>query len=86
MDIILYSLSVWFFIYIYKYSDIALPFKRFLEKKTPYYINYMPTCSFCFTFWVTALFFMVDVYSMQYVLVCPVINLFLDLIYNKLKS
>lgn len=86
MDIFIYSVSVWFFIYIYKYSDIAKLFRQYLEYKLSSTVSYALTCSFCFTFWFSLFLFIINIYPIYYVLICPVINLFLDLIYNKLKS
>ena len=83
---LIYSIFIWFFFWLYNHSYILEKLRLSLNSKLPFLINYGIGCSFCFTFWSTVfLFFMINLHWV-FIFICPVINLFIELIYNKLSS
>lgn len=85
-DIVLYSLVIWFFFWLYNHSYILEKFRDCINSKLPFLIKYGIGCSFCFTFWVTLFLFIMTGLPLIFLFVAPVINLFIELIYQKLSK
>lgn len=82
-NLIIYGLSVWFFVYIIKYSNM---FSRLKNKVKNEKIEYLLNCSFCLSFWMTFLVFtIVGPFPFDFFFAIPVINLFLDKLFLSIK-
>lgn len=87
-NVFIYSVSVWFFFWLFNYSDICAKFK----KKTLLFLNiyeklsYLLQCPFCITFWVSVYLFIIGSIDSYFIFVAPVINLFVDLFYKNLNN
>jgi hypothetical protein len=84
MDIIGYSVFVWFFFYLWNYSYISSKVKDWTYSKLHKYIVYSLSCAFCFCFHTTLILSLFSVVGFEVVFIAPVISLFINLIYNKL--
>lgn len=84
MNVLIYSISVWFFFYLFNYSDIAAKFRDWVVGHMAKPFDYLVQCAFCTTFYITALAAIKFPY--WYILVAPVINLFIDMSYRNLKK
>lgn len=85
MSLLIYSLSVWFFFYLYNHAEITRPTRDWIVPRLPSPAAYMVQCSFCSTFYVTLVGVILVAVPTSYLLVAPVVNLFVELLYRKLK-
>ena len=88
MNIFTYSLCIYFLFYLQHHSTLLFPYNEAFKLSCPPKLNYMLSCSFCFTFWATlAILILTEVsIPVYYLLAAPVINLFLNSIYINLNS
>lgn len=84
-QLVVYSLSVYFFFHLFGRSDILAGPRGWANKVFPSALTYPLNCSFCFTWWVgvgvtvaTSLYLGVFFVSPIVLLGAPVLNLLLD--------
>lgn len=86
MNILFYTLGLFFIHYIYKYGDIISKYKNLMEQKLHKKVVYALNCSFCFAFHCSILLFITKFIPFYYVYCAPVLHLFLNLIFERLKE
>ena len=90
---IIYSLTVWFFFYLWNHADITEKARKFVYARIPEFLVYLLNCSFCSSFWLTLILAAIQVnlpfigaLNWIFIFVAPVINLFVELGYRNLRK
>jgi hypothetical protein len=86
MSFILYCLGIYFWFYLFNYSDIAESIRSKVFNVMHPYITYALQCSYCYTFWITLVAFCLSLVPLSYIFAAPVVNLFLFKILNNLSA
>lgn len=88
MNIVEYSLFVFFWYYLINNSDIAKPYRDKWYPKLHPNVTYAIKCSLCMTFWVSLIIYLINfiVSSINipwyFIFVAPVINIFVYRLFN----
>jgi len=83
-NLIFYSFSIFFFYYLLNYAEILDNVRIFAFKYLHPFILGAIQCGFCFSFW-TMLFSSLLLGINFYILIVPVIVLYMDFIFKKIK-
>ena len=84
--LLLYSTAVWFIFYMINHSELLQKVRAALFPALPKWLATLLACPICFCWWFTAAlsFFWFGFTPM--ILTAPVVTLFLDLAYLRLKT
>lgn len=77
MSLPIYCLIVFFWFYLFNYSDIAARCREWVLARVSDNVAYALGCAFCLTFWVTMFAALRGAAPISWVFAAPVVNLFL---------
>ncbi len=80
------ALIIYFFFYLINHSGPVGDYLKDLLKYLPEKVQYAVTCIFCASFWTSLLLVPLLSYSFWWILVIPVINLFVNSLYLSLTQ
>ncbi len=83
-SLFLYCLSIWFFFFLFNYAEITKPYAIALKEMLGPRWGYPLGCAFCWSFHLTWFLALVGSVPASYILVAPVLHLFIDCLYSKL--
>lgn len=85
-NLLVYSVFIYFFVYLIKYSDFLKSAREFLTEKLGETMSYPLKCTFCATFHISWMVWILTFGGIPFYLVfcAPVINLILDLVIRNL--
>jgi hypothetical protein len=86
MELLIYCLSVYFLFFLVNYSLIFDAFRKQIENRSPEWFKTLVSCPLCFCWWFSLVvcFFFTSISLVLFA--APVVNMFLDMIYHKLKK
>ena len=84
MSFLLYCLGVFFFYYVFNYSDIAIRCRTWVLDHVNEHIAYALSCALCFTWWVSATAWCFGTVPAAWMFAAPVVNLFLIKLFQRL--
>ncbi len=86
--LIIYALSCYMVYYVVGQSDLLAAPRAWVSRKLPGWLTYPLSCSLCFSFWLTLVFGLLGVVSIDALtlLAAPVVNLVLDMVVKRLAN
>lgn len=85
-NIFYYTLMVWFTFYLLNHSDIFKVTREYLYSKLNHWIVYSLSCALCYTFHLSMVLYLLKEIPFLYVMTAPVMALFTELSFRKLKE
>lgn len=84
MSFLLYCLGVFFFYYVFNYSDIAARCRIWVLDHVNEQVTYALGCSLCWTWWVSVTGLILGLIPAAWIFAAPVVNLFLIKLFQRL--
>lgn len=84
--LLIYCFSLFFTYYLFNYAEITRAPASWIKGLLGAKLSYPIACSFCSAFWSTLALYILGWVPGFWVLVAPVIHLFIDLVYQKLSG
>lgn len=85
MNVFELAIAIYFFFWVVNYASLIDGVRARVFPKLPQWLGFAITCPFCFTFWLTNFLCVFWLGYSVAVFVTPVIAMFLDLVYRRLK-